>query len=166
MSENTEMITIFRSADATAREDAEEIQEVLAGEGIPSILVDDSTPGVVCGSVEVRVAAADAARAEALVDSIPVEGDMADADPSAVLDPVTVYTAASGAAESEALAIEGMLIANGIQPIRVQARPYPNLPVEIQVAREFADQARRLIEEARLAGAEAAEEEEKETESQ
>jgi len=165
MDENAEMITVFRSADATAREDAEEIQEVLAGEGIASVVVDDSSPGVVTGTVEVRVAAADAARAEELVDSIQIEGDMAGADPSPVLDPVTVYTAASGASESELLAIEGMLIANGIQPIRVETRPYPSLPVEIQVAREVADQARQLIIEARKAGAEAAEEEEKSSEN-
>jgi hypothetical protein len=164
MNENAELVTVFRSADASAQEDAEEIKEILAGQGISATIVDDSTPGVIAGSVEVRVAPADLGRAEQIIAAMNVEGDMADADPSEVLDPVTVFTATGVQAESEALAIEGMLIANGIQPIRVQASPYPNLPVEIRVAREFADQARQLIEQARVTGSEAADEEERETE--
>jgi hypothetical protein len=163
MAEN-ELVTVFRSGDASAIEDAEEVRQILEAEGIEAKIFDDSAPGVISGVIEVRVTQADASRAEAILTERPVEGDMSDADPSAVLDPVTVFQS-SGSGEAEALAIEGMLLANGIQPIRVGTAAIPSLNFEIRVAKEFAEQAEQLIANAQATGGSAADEEERAGES-
>ncbi len=163
MAEN-ELVTVFRSGDASAIEDAEEIRQILAAEGIEAKVLDDTAPGVISGAIEVRVTQADASRAETILAERPVEGDMSDADPSEVLDPVPVFHS-SGTGEAEALAIEGMLLANGIQPIRVGTSSIPSLTFEIRVAREFKEQAERLIANAQATGGAAADEEERAGES-
>jgi hypothetical protein len=160
MTDNSEMVTVFRSADLTARDDAEEISQILAAEGIESSVVDDRTAGVIAGSVEVRVAAALADRVDAIVAAAQVEGDMADTDPSSVLDPVTIFRSAGTNVEAQAIAIEGMLRANGIQTIRVGAPSIPSLPFEIRVSKEQVERAQQLISEAESFGGAAADEEE------
>lgn len=159
MADKTELVTVFRSADASAMEDAQEIAEILAGQEIEAKVFDDHAPGVFEGSVEVRVAAQDAARAEEIIAGQSVEGDMAQADPSSVLDPVTVWQGLGTEVEFRATAIEGMLTAAGIQPIVVGTRAIPTLPFKIQVAREQAGRAVQLIAAAEATGAAAADEE-------
>jgi len=161
MTDNIEMVTVFRSADVTAREDAEEISQILAAEGIENSVVDGRTAGVIAGSVEVRVAASLSDRADSIVAAAQVEGDMADTDPSSVLDPVTIFRSAGTNVEMQAIAIEGMLRANGIQSIRVGTPSIPSLPFEIRVAKDQVERAQQLIAEAEAVGGVAAYEEER-----
>lgn len=58
----------------------------------------------------------------------------------------------------EAIAIHSMLEANGITAVMVGSSSLPNLPFEVKVPREKAQQALSLIEEAKAAGPAAAEE--------
>src|SRR5712671_2488997 len=60
-------ITVFRSADTSAEQDAAGTRERLADAGIEAIVVGDDAPGVVEGAWEVRVREADRVRAEAIV---------------------------------------------------------------------------------------------------
>jgi NADH/NAD ratio-sensing transcriptional regulator Rex len=151
-------VTVFRSADATAQEDAAAIQEMLVDEGVQAVLLDDHAPGVPSGAWEVRVAAADSARAEALIAAHPVEDEFADVDASADLDLVTVFRSAGNTGEMEAQQVKSLLESNGLEAVLVADARLPNLPDEVRVAREHLTQARRLIAEALSAGPAAADE--------
>jgi hypothetical protein len=70
----------------------------------------------------------------------------------------TIFHAeASNTAELEAFAIKNLLESNGIAVVMVGDSVLPILPFEIKVARHEAERARRLIAEARHAGAAGAE---------
>src|SRR5262245_55937517 len=71
MPDKAKFITVFRSADPTAEEDAAAAREQLAQEGIDAILLGDDAPGVVEGTWEVRVAPPDQERAEAVLAAPP-----------------------------------------------------------------------------------------------
>jgi len=51
----TDSITVYRSADTNAEEDAATIRDALISAGLHPEVVDDDTPGVVEGTFEVRV---------------------------------------------------------------------------------------------------------------
>ena len=76
-------------------------------------------------------------------------------DTSHDLDMVPLYFSQSIEAEVEAELIRGILESNGI-PASVTGSTIPSLGFEIQVPRSRADEARRLVEEQRAAGPEAA----------
>jgi hypothetical protein len=78
-------------------------------------------------------------------------------NPSHDLDMVTLYTATTIDSEMEAGALSSLLESNGI-PALVIGSPFPNLGYQVQVPRERAEEARRLIGEAEAAGPEAASE--------
>jgi hypothetical protein len=159
-------ITVFRTADESASEDAAKVQQMLADEGIAATLLDDTAPGVPSGVYEVQVDAEDLPRAEQLVAQFSPDSEMADVDPSHALDLVTVYTSAAGMTnELEALAVQAVLEAGGISAVIVGDSPIPSLGQEVRVAKEHEDQARQLIAEAQAAGPAAAEEEERATEN-
>ena len=151
-------VTVFRSADATAQEDATTIQEMLADEGVQAVLLDDRAPGVPSGAWEVRVAAADSARAEALIAAHPIEDEFTDVDASENLDLVTVFRSAGNTGEMEAEQIKNLLESAGLEAVLVGDARWPNLPDEVRVAREHLTQAKRLIAEALAAGPAAADE--------
>jgi hypothetical protein len=148
-------ITVFRSADETASEDAANVQQMLTDEGIAAALLDDNEPGIPEGAYEVRVDAANQARAEQLIAQFPPEAEVEDVDPSEALDQVTVFGAAS---EMEAMSIHAVLEAGGISAMVVGDSRYPNFPQEVRVAREQEARARELIAEAVAAGPSGAEE--------
>lgn len=162
-----ELVTVFRSADESAEQDASAIAELLRNSGISPSLLDDDAPGVPEGVWEVRVPASDGARAEQLIDAqhLP-EDEFARPDESRNLDFATVYRSGDGGeSEAEALTIKSLLAANGIEAVIAGERvPFPNLGWEVRVAKEQAGEARRIIDEARAAGPSAAEEAEAETE--
>jgi hypothetical protein len=151
-------VTVFRSADGTAQEDAAAIQEMLVDEGVQAVLRDDHAPGVPSGAWEVRVAAADSARAEALIADHPIEDEFADGDASSELDLVTVFRSAGNTGEMEAQQVKSLLDSNGLEAVLVADARLPNLPDEVRVAREHLTQAKRLIAEALAAGPAAADE--------
>jgi len=151
-------VTVFRSADANAQEDAEAVREMLADQGVAASLLDDRAPGVPSGAWEVRVAATDSARAEALIAATPLEDDLSEVDASHDLDLVTVFRRGAGStSEMEALAVRNLLEANGISTVLVGDAPLPNLAEEVRVASDCAEEARRLIAEALASGPQAAE---------
>jgi hypothetical protein len=142
-------ITVFRSADESASEDATNVQQMLRDEGIAAAVLDDTAPGVPEGAYEVRVDSANQARAEQLVAQFPPEAEMEDVDPSEALDQVTVFGAAS---ELEAMSIHAVLEAGGISAMMVGDSRLPNVPQEVRVAKEHEARARELIAEALAAG--------------
>jgi hypothetical protein len=163
-----ELVTVFRSGDESAEEDATAIADLLRNSGISPTLLDDDAPGVLEGVWEVRVAPADAARAEQLIAARDMPQDeFAAPDHSHELDFATVFSSGDGSRESEAeaLTVKSLLEANGIYAISAgEGVPIPSLGWEIRVAREHEAEARRIIAEARAAGPSAAEEAEAETE--
>ena len=67
--------------------------------------------------------------------------------------------------ELEALELKNLLDANGIDAVISGSEMMPNLPYRLQVPAERADEAARVIAEARAAGPEGAEEAEREGEA-
>jgi hypothetical protein len=154
-------ITVFRSADESADEDAANVRDMLAEEGIQAALLDDSAPGVPEGAYEVRVDPADRERAEQLIGRNPPEAELEQVDASHALDLVTVFGAAGSAPEMEALQVQSILDAGGISSVIIGDSRYPNLGYQVRVAKEHRARAKQLIEEALAAGPVSAEEAER-----
>jgi Putative prokaryotic signal transducing protein len=157
-----DLVTVYRSMDADAKEDADCIQELLTDEGIQAVVLDDSAPGVPEGVFEVRVPSADAARAEELIAENPPSEEAEEVDDSPALDQETIASAAS---EMEALSIKNLLDSNGIAAVLVGDSVLPNFPFEVRVAHDQADRARLLIADAEKTGPAGAEEAERASES-
>jgi hypothetical protein len=151
-------VTVFRSADSSASEDAANIQQLLSEAGIAATLLDDNAPGVPEGAFELRVAPEDQTRAEAIVAGYTPEDEISHPDTSAELDQVTVFGSAGTTAEMEAIAVHSLLQSNGIAAFMIGDSVLPNLSFEVRVPRENVAQARELIAEALAAGPLAAEE--------
>lgn len=148
--------------DADAKENCEEIVDLLEDAGIDAVLLDDSAPGVPEGVFEVRVPAPSAADAEKLIAEDSPEGEAEDVVPSSDLD---LETIASAASEMEAAGIKNLLESNGIAAVLVGDSVLPNLAFDVRVAHDQADRSRRLVLEARRDGPAAADEAELESES-
>lgn len=87
---------------------------------------------------------------------------MADHD----LDLVPVFSSMNHDAEMEALGLKALLEAAGIESTVVGTSTLPVVEFQVQVARAQAEEAERIIAEARAAGPAAAEEAEAETEKE
>jgi hypothetical protein len=148
--------------DPSAKEDAENIRELLTDAGIRAVMLDDSAPGVPEGVFEVQVPAADAARAEELVAENPQPDEVEEVDDSAALN---LETIASAASEMEATSIKNLLESNGIAAVLVGDSVLPNFAFEVRVAHDQTERARLLIADAELTGPAAAEEAERASES-
>lgn len=164
MSEPAESVTVYRSMDATAKEDCETIVDMLAAQNIAAVIRDDSAPGVPEGAFEVRVSAPDAARAEKLVDENPLADEVEEVDDSPSLDLETIFQGTGTTGEMLALGIKSVLDANGIATVLVGNSVLPYLSFEVRVAHDQVERARELIEEAQILGPAAADEAEMETE--
>jgi hypothetical protein len=162
-----EMVTVYRSMDASAEADCEIVIDMLAKEGIEAVLLDDSAPGVPEGAYEVQAPAADLSRAEGIIAGNPLPDDVEELDPSHDLDLETIYHAeGSIVAEVETGAIMSLLDANDIMAVTTGESVLPHMPFDIKVTRDQADRARRVIEDAQRQGPEAAEEGARLTEGQ
>ncbi len=163
MNEQSELVTVFRSADPSARDDAQEVCDLLGEAGLTPVVLSDEEAGIPSGACEVRVPPEQAARADEVIaaagEAAPEAGD-----PSHDMDLETIFEQVGTTAEVEALGVRGVLDANGIEYVYVEPSPYPNLPFIIKVPRKYADAARKALAEAEAAGAAAAEEEEKQPE--
>lgn len=73
-------------------------------------------------------------------------------NPGHDLDSVTVFSAQTDDAEMEALAVRGLLEANGIEAVVVGSTTIPSLEFQVQVSRTQASDAERVIREARETG--------------
>ena len=85
-------------------------------------------------------------------------------DSSHALDLVTVFEESGTTAEMEALEIQALLEASGIRVVLGSEASFPSLPWTIRVPRADAARAAQVIEEAKKAGPQAAEEAEAEQE--
>jgi len=77
-------------------------------------------------------------------------------DTSHDLDMVTLYVSSTVDAEMEADMIRGLLESNGVPSLMVRATGVPIFGFEVKVPRERLAEARRLVDEAKAAGPEAA----------
>jgi hypothetical protein len=162
VSNELDLITVFRSMDASAKEDAENILEMLTDAGLEAVLLDDSSPGVPEGVFEVQVPPADAARAEELIAENPPPEDAEQVDDSSALN---LETIASATSEMEAMSIKNLLDANDIAAVLVGDSVLPNFAFEVRVAHDQAERARILIADAEEGGPAAAEEAERASDS-
>jgi hypothetical protein len=157
-----ETVTVFRSADPSAQDDATKVAQMLNTQGVAATLLDDSAPGVPAGAWEVRVPSDESARADELIAANPIEDEFANPSESHAFDMVAVFHTA---AESEALTVHALLQSNGIDAMIVGDARLPNLPEQVRVPREHVTQAKRLIAAALATGPAGAEEAEAGTES-
>ena len=144
-----ERVTVFRSAEASAEEEAAAVRDLLAAEGLAAELLDDKAPGVPQGACEVRVAASDAARADAILAANPPESGESRVDGSHALDLETAFGAAS---EMEAMSVAALLDSYGISTVIVGDAVLPNLTFDVRVSKEQLDAARQIIADAQNAG--------------
>jgi hypothetical protein len=145
-------VTVFRSADPDAEEDARHVMELLSNVSIVATLANDEAPGVPEGTWEVRVSPSDSAAAEALVAANPPEDEFENPDESSELDMVTVFQSGGTTGEMEAMSVKAMLESNGIEAMIVADSRFPNLGEEVRVPREHVSEAKTLIQAALEAG--------------
>ncbi len=152
-----DLVTVFRSADPNAEEQAAEVRDLLLEAGLEARLFSRREPGVAAGTCEVRVPAAQAERAEEIIaaQSELIERPL---DASHELDMVTVFNSDAHNAEMLAAAIQSLLEANGIPSLIVSPGPIPSLPFQVRVPRSRLEEAQRAIAAAEEAGPAAAEE--------
>jgi len=141
--------------DSSAQEDCQAVIDELSAQGLHPTLADDRAPGVPEGVYEVRVPTAEAVAAEELArksaENVEVGGEPG--DDSEALDLETI----AKTSEVEALGIQSLLEDNGITTVLVGDSVLPNIPFEVRVARQNAEQARKLVAEAEKDGPDAAE---------
>ena len=170
MPEQRELVTVFRSADFDAADQAMAVRDVLTGAGMPADVFDDSAPGVPAGAFEVRVAGEQQEEAERLIEdaerSIEAEkGSTPEpADLSHDLDMVPVFASDAPDAELLTTGIRSILDAHEIPSMLVSGSMFPSLPFEVRVPKTRLEDAQRAIVAAQAAGPEAAEEGERESE--
>jgi hypothetical protein len=166
MTASSDLVTVYRSMDAGAKEDCQSIVDMLSEEGISALMVDDSAPGVPEGTFEVRVPARDATRAEHLIDENLLPDEVEQVDDSSELDLETIFhiEGSSVTGELQAMSVKNLLESNGIAAVLVGDTVLPNFPFEVKVAREQATRARKLIEDVESTAPAAVEELEAESE--
>lgn len=164
MNAPADYVTVYRSMDTDAEDDCQEIVELLAEQGLNAVMLDDSAPGVPEGTYEVQVPAADAARAEQLIQVNPLPDEVERVDDSSNLDLETIYHADGTLAEFESMEIKHLLESNGILAVIVGNTVLPTFSFEVRVARDQVKRALELIADAQMAGPAAAEEAELESE--
>lgn len=157
-----DLVTVYRSMDATAKEDCDAIADLLRAEGLSPLVLDDEAPGVPEGTYEVQVPAEEASRAEAIMAAHPLP-EAEEVDPSEELDLEPIFHTS---AEFEAIGVKNVLEANGIAAVIVGDSVLPNLAFEVRVARDQVERAMAFIEEAKKSGPADAEKAELESEAQ
>ena len=161
-----DLVTVYRSMDATAKEDCEIIVDILTAEGLSPVILDDSAPGVPEGAFEVRVPSDELQKAEELIAEHPLPDEVEEVDDSAELDLETIYHADGTLAEVESMEIKNLLEANGVAAVLVGNSVLPTMSFEVRVARDQVDRAREVINEAQAGGPAAADEAELLSETQ
>jgi hypothetical protein len=159
----TDSITVYRSGDMTAEEDAATVRDALISAGLHPEVVGDDTPGVVEGTCEVRVPPSELAQAEAIIADLPIDDEQLP-DTSHELDLVPVAHTDGATGEMEAISIKSILESVGITAVIIGNSTLPNLGFEVRVPHEAEQQARDAIAEAQAAGPAAAIEGERQSE--
>jgi hypothetical protein len=166
MSVSSDPVTVYRSMDATAKEDCEIIADILSSEGLSPVILDDSAAGVPEGTFEVRVPADQLQKAEQLIAENPLPDEVEEVDDSSDLDLETIYHADGTLAEVESMEIKNLLEANGIAAVVVGNSVLPTMSFEVRVAHDQVERAREVVNEAQAGGPLAAEEAEERFEAQ
>jgi hypothetical protein len=166
MSVSSDPVTVYRSMDATAKEDCEIIADILSSEGLSPVILDDSVAGVPEGTFEVRVPADQLQKAEQLIAENPLPDEVEEVDDSSDLDLETIYHADGTLAEVESMEIKNLLEANGIAAVVVGNSVLPTMSFEVRVAHDQVERAREVVNEAQAGGPLAAEEAEERFEAQ
>jgi len=165
MNDERELVTVFRSADPSAEEDAEQVRSLLDEAGLHPTLLGDDSPGVPSGACEVRVPDNEADRADQVIGQAS-ELEQPKGDPSSDMDLETVFSEMGASADVEVLGVRSVLDANNIPNVYVNPSQYPNLRFVVKVPKKFVAQALQALEEARAAGPVAAEAAEEESEQE
>ena len=160
------LVTVYRSMDATAKDDCDLIVDILTAEGLSPVILDDSAPGVPEGTFEVQVPADQLQKAEQLIAENPLPDEVEEVDDSSDLDLETIFHADGTLAEVESMEIKNLLEASGIAAVVVGNSVLPTMSFEVRVARDQVERAREVLNEAQAAGPAAAEEAEALFESQ
>src|ERR1700736_3093199 len=101
-----DLVTVYRSMDAAAKEDCDEIADLLRANGLSPAVLDDHALGVTEGTYEVRVPAEETKRAEKIIAGRPLP-ENEELDPSEELDlKPTYHSEGRGTAEFEALEVK------------------------------------------------------------
>jgi len=87
-------------------------------------------------------------------------------DESSDFDMVTLFSSSNHDGEMEATSIHTMLQASGIPSVVMGPSVIPSLEFQVQVPQSYAEEAERILEEAREAGPQAAAEAEAASEEQ
>lgn len=152
MANAPELVTVFRSADESAGDDAEQVCDLLVEAGLTAIAVDDSEPGVMEGCWEVRVPADQAGKADevmaASAGNVPAEGD-----PSDDLDLIPLFEEGTDLTELEAMNLKTLLEANGIPAVVIGSSTLPNIPFEVRVPQDMLESAEQVVADAASAPA-------------
>ena len=157
MNDKPELVTVFRSADSSAEEDAENVYDLLVESGLSPVVLRDDAIGVPSGTCEVRVPSEQAKQADELI-TASAESKPEPGDPSHDLDVETIFDAIGATAEMEAIGIRSVLEANGIPVVMIGPSVYPNLRFLVRVSKKDAARAQQVLDEARAAGPAAADE--------
>jgi hypothetical protein len=94
------------------------------------------------------------------------EPDIEPVDDSHDLDLIAIFSSSNHDAEMEAMAVHGVLQANGIPSVLVGPSTIPTLEFQVQVPQVQREEAERVLAEAKAAGPEAAAEAERQIESE
>ena len=163
MTGETGEVTVYRSADNNAEQDASAVHQFLLQNGLDAQLAGPDAPGVILGTWEVRVPSDQAARAESLVSGVN-QDDPGRPDPSPDLDMVTLRRVEGATGELEAMSIHSILQANGISSVINGNSTLPNLPFFVNVSKADLERAEAVLAEAEAAGPAAAVEAQRESE--
>jgi hypothetical protein len=159
-----ELVSVFRSADTNAEEQAGVVRDLLVRANIAAEVFDDTAAGIPEGVFEVRVPAPQQADAEQCI------AGQQDFRPEALnlshdLDLVPVFASDAPDADMLATQIRSILDAQEIPSVLVGGSMMPNLPFEVRVPRKRLEEAREAIAAAEEAGPAAAEEAEQASEA-
>jgi len=158
MSASTDLVTVYRSMDASAKQDCGVIADLLTAEGFTPTILDDSAPGVPEGVFEVQVPAHQSRQADELIARNPLADEVEEVDDSSDLDLETIFHGDGTLAEVESMGIKNVLEASGIAAVVVGNSVLPTLSFEVRVARDQVGRAREVIKEAQAAGPKGADE--------
>jgi hypothetical protein len=159
----SELVTVFRTAESAAEEEAASIVDLLRDAGLQAEQFNDDTVDVPVGASEVRVPPGQEAMALEVISQRARAAEIP-GNPGHEFDLISVFTGVGASAEMEAISIRAVLDAAGISSVLVGAPQIPNLPFVVKVPSRDADRARVAISEAQQAGPIAAEEAERATE--
>jgi hypothetical protein len=106
MSVPSDLVTVYRSMDATAQEDCEIIVDILNAEGLSPVILGRLSPRRARGTFEVLVPSGQLQKAEELIAENPLPDEVEEVDDLSDLELETIFHADGTLAEVESLEIK------------------------------------------------------------